>query len=465
MSGTTSVPPVAFTDRGFVAPAESAIVTGLNAVYNAAFRGDLNTDPSTPAGQLIASTAAIIGDANDQEVALFNGVDPAYASGRMQDAIARIYFLDRDPAQSTVLQIVCGGASGVVIPTGASIKGDDGNIFLCTQAGIIGPGGTVTLAFASAVLAPIAVPVTVSIYQTIPQWDTATVSSGVVGNLAESRAAFELRREATVAANGAGFLPAISGAIAKVPGVIDYYVTENFTGSPVTIGGYSVAAHSLYAAVSGGAAADVALAIWTKKNPGCDYNGATTFDVYDTNAGYSSPYPGPYAVAWVTPTAVPFAFLVSIFNSPQVPSDAQTQIQGVVYAAFNGQDGGARARIGSTVFASRFYAGLALLGAWAQIVSIQLGTAIAATQTGSISGTTLTVGSGTGIVAGQFLFGTGVVPGTRVVSGATTTWVVSIGQTVSSTSIKFVVANQNDVTMQIDQIPTLLAGDVIVALI
>jgi hypothetical protein len=128
---------VSFTDNGFVAPAESAIVTGLDADWNAAFGGNLNTAESTPQGQLITSQAAIIGDSNDQQVALFNGVDPAYASGRMQDAIARIYFLERNPAQSTVLQIACGGEQGVVIPVGALIQDTAGNLYICNEPGTI----------------------------------------------------------------------------------------------------------------------------------------------------------------------------------------------------------------------------------------------------------------------------------------------------------------------------------------
>jgi hypothetical protein len=58
-------------------------------------------------------------------------------------------------------------------------------------------------------------------------------------------------------------------------------------------------------------------------------------------------------------------------------------------------------------------------------------------NTSTISGTTLTVGSlasGT-IIAGQVLTGTGVTAGTYIVSGAGSTWTVSVSQTVASTTI------------------------------
>lgn len=467
MSGTTSVPPVSFTDKGFVAPPETAIVAGLNADYSAAFGGNLNTDPSTPAGQLITSTAAVIGDANNQKVALFNGVDPAFASGRMQDAIARIYFLERNPAQSTVIQVACVGGVGVVIGVGAQVVDSGGERYLCTEAASIPVSGTITLPFAAIDTGPMPVPATVAIYQTIPGWNTAAVISGAVGNLVENRAEFEARRQATVAANGAGFLPAIGGAVAKVAGVIDYYVTENFTGSSVTTGGVTLAPNSLYVCVAGGLAADIAQAIWTKKNPGCGYTGNTTVTVTDTNSGYSPPLPT-YTVTYETPTEEAVAFTVTLKNNSGVPANAAALIQAAVQAAFLGQDGGTRARIGSEIFASRFYAGVALLGMWAQIISITVGTNATPTTsfTGAISGTTLTVSGVTGtIAAGQFVYGTGVAPGTVIVSGSGTSWVVAISQTVASEAMTSLAATANDVTMNINQLPTLAPVDVNVVLV
>lgn len=460
MSGTTSVPSIAFTDNGPVAPAESAVVDGLGADWNAAFGGNLNTAPSTPQGQIIASTGAIIGNSNDQQVALYNGVDPAFASGRMQDAIARIYFLERNPAQSTVLQIACGGDVGVVIPVGALVQDTSGNLYFSTEAGVIQPGGSVTLIFAAQNTGPLPVPTNVTIYQVIPLWDTATVVSGVIGNLVESRAAFEARREASVAANGAGFLPTIAGAVASVAGVIDYYVTENFTNAPLTVGGVSLAANSLYVAVVGGAAADIAQAIWSKKNPGCSYNGNTTFNIFDTNSGYSEPFPGPYPVTWETPADIAISFQVTIKNSSAVPSSALQQIQAVILLAFLGEDGGTRARLGSELFASRFYAGIIGLGAWAQIITVMIGSDAApgATFTGTITGNTLAVSGVTGTIAiGQFVYGAGVMGGSLITGGSGSSWTLATTQTVISEAMSSVAPNQNDVTMQINQEPTMAA--------
>lgn len=471
MSGSTSVPSISFTNQGFVAPAQTAILAGAQADINAAFNGVLNQSLKTPQGQLAMSEAAIIGNADGQQVSLFNGMDPARASGRQQDGIARIYFLTRNPAQSTVLQVLCNGLVGATVPVNAQVTDPNQNIYLCTGAGQFASTGNVTLSFAAIVPGPLPVPASVTISQSQPGWNTATLVSGVVGNAAETRAAFEARRAASVAVNGAGFPPAIAGAVGQVPGVIDFYVYSNDTNSPVTVQGVTVAANSLYVCVAGGASAAIAQAIWTKKNPGCSYTGNTSVTVYDTNSGYSTPYPS-YTVTYEVPTGNSVCMNVVIKNSAQVPSNAATLIQGAVQAAFTGQDGGMRARIGSEIFASRFYAGIAALGSWAQIVSLQIGQALnspAAAFTGAISGTTLTVSSVTGTIAiGQFVYAIGgvntVASGTIIVSGSGTSWQVSVNQTVTSVSMFAVAAAYNDTTMQINQIPTLANADVNVTL-
>ena len=468
MSSTTSVPNITFGPTGFVAPTESSILVGLQADWNAALGGNLNPAMNTPQGQIEVSEAALVGNGYDQQVALFNAVDPAYASGRMQDAIGRIYFMTRITSQPTALQVACGGLVGVVIPLSARIADGAGNIYQCTGSGTIPAGGSITLGFAAMVPGPLPVPGSVSIYQAIPGWNTVSVSSGVVGQNTETRAEFEARRQLSVAANGAGFLPTIQGAVLAVPGVIECYVTENPTGSPVTVQGVSLAAHSLYVCVAGGASADIAQAIWSKKNPGCAYTGNTSVTVYDTSPGYSPPYPS-YTVTFQIPIAANICMNVTLANSAQVPSNVAALVQAAVQSGFTGADGGLRATIGGTIYASRYYADVAALGPWAQIVSILIGTSGTPTVsfTGSISGTTMTTSgpSGGSIAAGQFVYGTGVAPGTIIVSGASTSWVVSVNQTVSSTAMKGVAAVNNDVAMQINWLPSLANADINVILV
>lgn len=485
MTATTNTPSPAYTDQGFVVPAESAILAGVQADINAAFGGALNfrtstggSSNSTPQSQLATSMTAILGFINNTFLQFTNGVDPAFATGRMQDAIGRIYFLERIPSAPTALQISCVGLAGVSIPVGASIVDSYGYLYQCTTAGTIGSGGTVTLEFANTAPGPYAVPALASIYQAIPGWDSVTVLSGVVGNDVETRAAFEARRQAAVASNSKGMLQSIIGAIrdnAICPGVLDAYGYENDTSSPATVQGVAIPANSVYIAVVGGIEADIANAIWTRKMPGCSYYlGNVSASVQDT-VGYAPPYPT-YTVSYEVPAALQILIAVNIVNSASVPANATALIQNAIIGAFAGQDGGPRARIAAELLASRFYSTIAALGSWAQIISVQIGSpnAPGASFTGSIAGTTLSVsavGSGT-VASGQTLFdATGnVIPGTTITGfltgtpGGIGTYSVSATQTVGSEAMTGVVASLFAIIPHLNQIPTTSASLITVTL-
>jgi uncharacterized phage protein gp47/JayE len=471
---STNVPAVSFTATGFVAPTESAILAGRMSDINSAFGGVLvqtNADGSlaltTPQGQLATSDTAIIGDANAQFLELANGVDPAFASGRMQDAIGRLYFLTRLAAQPTTLQIACVGLQGVVITAGAQIQDASGNVYTCTTQGTIPVSGTVTLPFACITTGPIPVPgsSSVSIYQAIPGWDTVTCISGVIGRNVESRAAFEQRRQQSVALNSVNTLDAILANVLTVSGVVDAYVIDNPSGTSSTVGGVTLNANSIYVCAAGSfTPLAVAQAIWAKKPPGCNYTGNTSATVSDPNPLYISP--PSYTVSFQTAVNAPIFFAISLKNSASVPSTALAQIQTALDGAFSGSDGGTVPRIGAGIFASRFYSDIAALGSWAQIISLQIGCINnpSATFTGSISGSTLTVSSvASGALAiGQFVTDAAgkIVSGTQITAGSGTSWTVSIAQTVASETMVGVVPNQNSVTMNINQEPTFSAANV-----
>lgn len=477
----TSVPTPTFGPNGFVAPPESAILAGTQADINAAFGGKLNFTTrsgsptnATPQGQLSASEAAIVGNSYALFTWYCNQVDPAYNSGRMQDAIGRIYFLSRIAGAPTTVQATCTGKPNTVIPVGALARSADGNIYVCQVQGTIDNSDTVVLPFSCSVNGPIVCGIgdLGTIYQAVPGWDTITnLTAGVLGNLVETRAAFEDRREATVAANSVGTPDSILGAVLKVPGVLDAYVVDNPQSSFQTVGGVVLEPNSIYVCVLGGASGQIAFAIWSKKPPGCNYTGDTSATVTDPNPSYNPPAPQ-YRVTWQTATIVNFAVLVTINNNPGIPSNAASQIAGAVVSGFSGADGGVRAKIGSLVQASRYYGDVLSLGSWAQVVSITLGFDGAAVVTASISGTLLTVSSVTSgtLAVGQMLLDTNgnLAPGTIITAlgsghGGTGTYTVSINQTVSSERMSAALMS-NEVQLDIDQAPSVDAGSVLTLL-
>jgi hypothetical protein len=395
---------------------------------NAALGGNLNPALETPQGQIATTETAIISDQNDLFLLLTQNVDPAYSTGRMQDGIARIYFLSRYPALPTVVNATCIGLVDVTIPIGAQAKALDGNIYTATATGKIAHDGTVVLPFACSVTGPIACTAGQlnQVNTVIPGWDAITnLASGVLGQDVETPTQFERRRFNSVAGNSAGMLASVQGAVLGVPDVTDAYTTENFTDAPDVRGDITLKPHSLYVCVAGAASSDaIARAIFTKKAPGCDMTGNIgPIMVADNNAGYA--YPPSYPITYQNALAQTFVFTVTLLNSTSVPADAATQIQTAIMAAWSGADGGSRARIGSVVFASRYYGPVSQLGLWAQIMSIKLGSDVAPASSfnGSIATNLLTV---TGVpthplAVNQTITGLNVPSGTRIVSFGTGT--------------------------------------------
>lgn len=380
---STNVPDIQFTLTGIVLPSEADILAGILADMNSAAGGNLSQSLTSPQGQQAQSLAAIIGSKNDEIAEIVNQVDPDNADGQWQDAIGRIYFMTRNPATGTIVTAQCSGLVGTVIPAGSLAQDVNGFRYSSTADATIGSTGSVNVEFQCLTTGPIdcGVGELNVIYQAVIGWESVSNSAaGTPGTDVESRTDFEWRRRNSVGINSSNSPQAIFAAVLAVDGVVDAYVTDNPTSAAVNTGAtnYPIAAHSVYVAVAGGAAADIAQAIWSKKSLGCDYNGSTEYVLSDTT--YPIPYPT-YTVKWVTPTPVPIYISVNLANSVALPSDIVAQVQNAVVAAFNGTDGGQRARIGSTIYAGRYYAGIGNIATGVEIIAITIGQA--ASPTGS----------------------------------------------------------------------------------
>lgn len=484
----TNVPQITFGPTGPQAPTEAQILAGVQADILAAFGGNLNMAQTTPQGQLSVSMAAIIGNVYGQFIGLSNMFDPAFAQGRYQDALARIYFLRRNPALPTTFSAVCSGLPNVVIPAGTQIQDTAQNTYISTAPGTIGPSGNVTIPFANSVAGPIAVPNSVTPFQAISGWDSVAIigGTGLLGQNVETRSAFETRRQNSVAANSVGSVASIRGAVLNVPGVADCYVTENQSTGTATIGGVNIPANSLYvAAVYTGSATGqaVAQAIWSRKIPGCAYYpGNTTFTVLDQNSGYSPPFPS-YQVTFVQPQTIPVFIAIQIVQSPLVPANATTLIQNAVLNAFVGGDGGPKYGIGSLMVAQRFTAPIYALGLWAQvrINTIATPNQASAVFTGQLVNGSLTVTNLTGnpgiittfaaLSTGSAVSGTttAVFAGTLITGqvsgsvGGTGVYTTNQTQTLAAQTMNATPVNNATSPININQTPQLVAANIFVS--
>lgn len=357
----TAVPDTVITEDGLSVPEIADVLSGRRADISSSFGGGLSSELSTPQGQLAVSDTAIIAQVYDKQLVLFNQINPDFASGRFQDAIGRIYFMDRISAAGTVVTATCFGIPDTEIPSGSTAIDNAGYIYQTFSAATIPSSKSVDVQFTCLTTGPIECGVGElnRIYRPLSGWDSVyNTTPGVVGSDVESRIAFETRRQNSVARNSRNQDASTLAKVLEVNGVLDAYVWSNRKDTTELKGSTSfpVAPHSVYIGVYGGADQDVAEAIFSTKNPGANLNGNTTIIVEDKE-NYSAPYPQ-YDMQWEKVSPLRIYFKVDIDNDiDNLPSDVTDQIKSVVASVFNGTyEGSTKARIGSRISGGTYYA-------------------------------------------------------------------------------------------------------------
>ena len=267
----------------------AAVVADWVTAFHKDGQVDLNTDPETPAGQLIDSQTAAITEKDTELLYLCNQFDPAKNEGIFQDAIAKIYFLSRKAATPSTATITVRGLSGTVIPVNAQVMSSaDDTIWQNVAAFTIGADGTGSGVFRCTTegLISAAAGTLTRIMTVVAGWDTATNEhAATVGTLEENRGQFELRRYASVALNSRGTAASVYARIMQLEDVIGCVVRENKTNQPKVIDGVILSPHSVYVCVLGGNDGAIATAMYRTVSAGCDTNGTTDYLVEDDTTG------------------------------------------------------------------------------------------------------------------------------------------------------------------------------------
>jgi uncharacterized phage protein gp47/JayE len=332
----------------------------------------LNTDPESPTGQIIDSEAVLVTAKDSELLSLFNQFNPKTAEGIFQEALAAIYFLTRKTAQPTVVECVCTGLQGTVIPAGSIIQNDNGFQLKSLNDVTIPASGTVNIEFATVDngAIPIGAGTCNKIITVITGWDTVSNSTaGVVGQVEESRAELENRRRLSVAQNSHGSRLSLQGALYSVDGVVDCLVLENRTDNTVTKQGVSLISHSVAMCVYGGTDDDIAEAIYNKLDAGCGTNGETTV-TYVSDDGV----PNTYQIVRPTPTNI--YIRVEINETATTSATVEYDIKNAIINDFNGEDvnsGNVRRGMGQTIYASSFAVAVVKTAKVSDLVSIEIG--------------------------------------------------------------------------------------------
>jgi uncharacterized phage protein gp47/JayE len=364
-------------ETGIAVDDTATIRQGIVDDWNKVFSDEdatLNTDNSSPAGQIIDSMSVLVTAKDSELVNLFNQFDPRVADGIFQDALGSIYFLQRKTAQSTVVTCQLTGLQGTVVPAGSMIQNDDGYKLVSIGAATIGEDGKAEVEFQTVDFGSINIGAGTcnKIITVIAGWDTvANEVAGVPGSLVETRQEFEKRRALSVAQNSHGSRLALQGAVSALDGVGDCLVLENRNKYSMVKQGVYIGAHSVAVCVYGGNDDDIAETIYNKLDAGCGTYGNTPVS-YTSEDGVVNTY------QIERPDAVNVYITVTVNNTANINNSIVDKVKQAVYNDFLGLDpnsGNVRRGCGQIIYASSFSVAAIKTAGVTDLVSITIGKA------------------------------------------------------------------------------------------
>lgn len=375
---------IGVTPEGFVGKTLLDIKTEVEAAWRAEFGANADLDANTPDGQIVGIISDRLAELWELAQAVYSAQDPDKAGGQAQDAVAAITGTVRDPASNGTVALTAVGNDATFLLTGREVSVDvtgdrfatiadatlapaglwntstaytagtfvrtaATRVYYCitsgTSAGVgTGPSGTGTditdgtahwrylgegLAYiqveAQAVETgpKIAVAFTANTIETpVSGWNQVTnLTDAVPGEDEESDDELRIKREAELAAAGAGTVPAIRAAVLRVDGVTSCVVFKNDLDVDDADGRPP---HSVEAVVEGGDDVDIAEAIFDNVSSGIEPFGTTTESVTDSQ-GLS------WDVSFSRPDLLTIYVRVDVVKDPLVfPVDGSDQIKSAI---------------------------------------------------------------------------------------------------------------------------------------
>jgi hypothetical protein len=299
--------PNLITPTGLEVATQAELLANFTAQFQAIYGADINLDPDSPDGQMINIFIQAILDVEDLIAQVYNGFDPDNAIGVVLDQRCAINGIQRqagtfsttDVTVTTNQGVTLSGLNQTVNPV-YTVSDSAGTQWQLVNTSVIGGAGANVLLFQAANPGQVlSIPNTITVPVTIVLGVTAinNPSSQInIGLNEESDAALRIRRQKSVSLGSQGYLAGLYAALLNVTGLSFAFVEENNTGSTNADG---VPGHSIWVIVAGsGTAADIANAIYTKRNAGCG--------IYSTGSGTSVSFTitqvdgSPFVVVWDT---------------------------------------------------------------------------------------------------------------------------------------------------------------------
>lgn len=280
--------PNQITATGIETATQDELETNLTAALQLAYGPQVDLDSDTPDGQWCGEIIQMVLDLEDLLVQINNMFDPDNAIGVILDQRVAINGIQRQAGTFTVTNVT------VVTSQALNLWGLDqtdnpvftvadsaGNQYQLQESQSISGAGTYVYSFQAAnpgavqtTPNTITIPVTIVLGVSSLNNPTAATTTGLNE---ESDAALKVRRQKSVSLASQGYYAGLLAALENINGVTSAFVYENDTDST---DGDGVPSHSIWVIVAGtGAAADIANAIYTKRNAGCGMFGSQQYTI------------------------------------------------------------------------------------------------------------------------------------------------------------------------------------------
>lgn len=288
-----------------------------------------NLDPSTPDGLKLAHDAEVFSALDETLQQAYNSKDPNKASGVDLDVIASLTGTSRsDGTPSTVSGFVLTGVASPVttVPAGTIFESSvTGSRWTLDQTWTLDGTGTAIVDITCTVDGPTEADANTinRIITTVPGLTSCNnPTPATPGTEIETDSSLRVKRATSVGRPGNNQIDSMLGEIYAVSGVRRVKVYENDTNIPDSNG---LPPHSIAPIIDGGTDADVAMAIYIKKNPGVAlYQAGTPISVDVTSPTYPD---NVKTIKFSRPVYVDMVIAVTIKDDGSLPSNTQDLIR------------------------------------------------------------------------------------------------------------------------------------------
>ena len=235
-----------------------------------------NLDPSTPDGLKIAHDAEVFSNLDELALAAYNSKDPNSARGVDLDIIGSLTGATRDDGSASTVVLTLGGVNGTLIAAGSIAESTSDSSQWRTLADVTIVGGVASASAENIVNGAVSADIgtITNIVSTVGGWQTVTNAViAVPGANEQTNPEFRLVREVTVGRPGNNQVDSMLGELGTVDNIGRFRIYENDTALTDANG---LTQHSIAILAEGGTDADIAIAMFIKKNPGVTLHPAST---------------------------------------------------------------------------------------------------------------------------------------------------------------------------------------------